>query len=347
MGSYPANTRLTMYQLEEAKIIEEIRRRGSKRILLQMPEGLKPIGFKLAKFLEKEIGVEVFVSGDPCYGACDLALDPKAHVHADLLVHIGHAEIPGEFPEENVLYVEAHADVPVEEPMKQAVDMLGEEHTIGLASNIQHIHQLGKAKEILENSGKEVVVGRASGWLRYPGQVLGCDYGSVRALAEKVDAIVVLSGGDFHAIGIPLATGKRTIVVDPFQQTAKDMTEVCRRLLRKRWINIERFKETKRVGIIVGMKSSQMNIALARRLKELLEANGKSTILICAAEVIPETLESFTDLDAYVEISCPRISTDDQERYRKPMLNPEEVMIALGKKSWDEYTKGMTLEEWH
>ncbi|MGP8070994.1 MAG: diphthamide biosynthesis enzyme Dph2 [Candidatus Bathyarchaeia archaeon] len=336
-----------MYQLEEAKLVEAIRRRGSKRILLQMPEGLKPIGFKLAKLLEKEIGVEVFVSGDPCYGACDLALDPKAHVHADLLVHIGHAEIPGEFPEENVLYLEAHADVPIEGPMKQAVNMLEKEHAIGLASNIQHIHQLGKAKEILENSGKEVVVGRASGWLRYPGQVLGCDYGSVRAIAEKVDAIVVLSGGDFHALGIPLATGKRTIVVDPFQQTAKDMTEICRRLLRKRWINIERFKETKRVGIIVGMKSSQMNIALARRLKEMLEANGQPTILICAAEVIPETLESFTDLEAYVEISCPRISTDDQERYRKPMLNPEEVMIALGKKSWDEYTKGMTLEEWH
>jgi 2-(3-amino-3-carboxypropyl)histidine synthase len=125
------------------------------------------------------------------------------------------------------------------------------------------------------------------------------------------------------------------------------MTEVCRKLLRKRWINIERFKEAKRVGIIVGLKSSQMNIALARRLKELLETNGKSTILIFAAEVIPETLESFTDLEAYVEISCPRISTDDQERYRKPILNPEEVMIALGKKSWDDYTKGMTLEEWH
>jgi 2-(3-amino-3-carboxypropyl)histidine synthase len=336
-----------MYQIEEAKIIEEIRRRGSKRILLQMPEGLKPIGFKLARLLEEEVGVEVFVSGDPCYGACDLALNPKAQVNADLLVHIGHAEIPGEFSEENVLYLEAHADVPVEGPMKQAVNMLGKEHTIGLASNIQHIHQLGRAKEILENNGKEVLVGRASGWLRYPGQVLGCDYGSVRVIAEKVDAFVVLSGEDFHALGIPLATGRRTIVVDPFQQTAKDMTEVCRRLLRKRWINIERFKETKRVGIIVGMKSSQMNIALARRLKELLEENGQSTILICATEVIPETLESFTDLEAYVEISCPRISTDDQERYRKPMLNPEEVMIALGKKSWEEYTKGMTLEEWH
>jgi len=336
-----------MFQIEEERILNEIRRRGSKRILLQMPEGLKPVGFRLARLLEKEAGVEVFVSGDPCYGACDLALNPKAHIGADLLVHLGHAEIPGEFPGENVLYVEAQASTSIDSAMNQAVKMLENEHTIGLASNVQHIHQLGRAKEILENHGKEVLIGRASGWLKYPGQVLGCDYGSIRAIAEKVDAIIVLSGGDFHALGIPLATGKRTIVVDPFQQTSRDMTEACRRLLRKRWINIERFKEARKVGIVVGLKSSQMNISLARRLKELLEGNGRSAILICAAEVIPETLESFTDIEAYVEISCPRISTDDQERYRKPILNPEEVMIALGKKSWENYTKGMTLEEWH
>lgn len=336
-----------MYQLEEDTIIEEIRKRGSKRILLQMPEGLKPTGFRLAKLLEKKTEAEVFISGDPCYGACDLALYPKKHIEADLLIHLGHAEIPGEFPDENVLYVEARSDVAIDEPMLQAVKMLEKERVIGLASNIQHIHQLDKATKILEENGKTVLVGRPSGWLRYPGQVLGCDYGSVRAIAEKTDAIIILSGGDFHALGIPLATGKRTIVVDPFQQTAKDMTETCRKLLRKRFISIEKFKEAKRIGIIVGMKSSQMNISLARRLKELLEERGYSTVLICATEVIPETLGSFTDLDAYVEISCPRISTDDQERYRKPMLNPEEVMIALGKKSWEDYTKGMTLEEWH
>ena len=336
-----------MYQLEEDRIIGEVRRRGSKRILLQVPEGLKPTGFRLAKLLEKETQAEVFVSGDPCYGACDLALYPQKHVEADLLVHVGHADIPGEFPDKNVLYVEVRADVSIVEPMIQAVKLLEKEHVIGLASNIQHIHQIDKAREILEENGKQVLIGRPSGWLKYPGQVLGCDYGSVRAIAGKIDAAIILSGGDFHALGIPLATGKRTIVVDPFQQTAKDMTEVCRKLLRKRWISIERFKQAERVGIIVGLKSSQMNISLARRLKALLEEKGYSTILICATEVIPETLESFTDLDAYVEISCPRISTDDQERYRKPILNPEEVMIALGKKSWEDYTKGMTLEEWH
>ena len=125
------------------------------------------------------------------------------------------------------------------------------------------------------------------------------------------------------------------------------MTEICRRLLRKRWISIEKFREAKKVGIIVGLKSSQMNISLARRLKQVLEENGFSAAMICATEVIPESLESFTDLGAYVEISCPRISTDDQERYHKPVLNPEEAMVAIGKKSWEEYTKGMTLEDWH
>jgi 2-(3-amino-3-carboxypropyl)histidine synthase len=336
-----------MYQLEENKIIEEVKRRGANRVLLQMPEGLKPLGFRLAKLLEGQIGVEVFVSGDPCYGACDLALGPKSRVEADLLIHLGHAEIPGEFVEENVIYVETRSDVPIDDLVQEAARMLNVERTIGLAANVQHIHQLDTAKGILEKNGKEVLIGRASGWLRYPGQVLGCDYGSVRTIANKVDAIVVLSGGDFHAVGIPLATGKRTIVVDPFQRTVRDMTEVCKELLRKRWVNIERFKETKRVGIIVGLKSSQMNIALARRLKQLIEESGRSAMLICATEVIPETLESFTDLESYVEVSCPRISTDDQKRYRKPILNPEELMISLGKKSWEDYTKGMTLEEWH
>ena len=168
-----------MYSLEENRIFDEIKRRGAKRILLQLPEGLKPLGFELAQRIEKETGAEVFLSGDPCYGACDLALMPKEFVKAELLVHIGHAAIPGEFTDENVMYVEARADVSIESPMGQAVKMLQTEQVIGLASNVQHIHQLEKAKQILEENGKQVLVGRASGWLKYPGQVLGCDYGSI------------------------------------------------------------------------------------------------------------------------------------------------------------------------
>jgi 2-(3-amino-3-carboxypropyl)histidine synthase len=276
-----------------------------------------------------------------------LSLSATRLVGAELLIHIGHAEIPEELTEEKVMYVEARSDAQIEQPMLQALEMLTREKVVGLASNIQHVHKIEQAKQILEEHGKQVLVGRPSGWLKYPGQVLGCDYGSVRTIAEKTDAIVILSGGDFHALGIPLATGKRTIVVDPSRGTAKDMTEECRRLLMKRWANIAKFKTAKKIGIIVGLKSTQMNISVARRLKQLLKENGYKPQLICATEVIPEALDSFTDVEAYVEISCPRISTDDQDRYTKPILNPEEVMVAIGKKSWEDYTKGMTLEIWH
>jgi len=336
-----------LFNLDKERILNEIRNRGVKRVLVQLPEGLKPLGFELTQFIESQTGAEVFLSGDPCYGACDLALVSKNSIKAELLIHIGHSEIPSEFVSENVIYVEGQANVSIDEAILEAAKMLTKEHRIGLASNIQHIHQIERAKQILEELGKEVLIGRPSGWLKYPGQILGCDYGTVRAIADKVDAIVVLSGGDFHAIGVPLSTGRRTIVADPFQGTAKDMTDMCRRLLQKRWATISRFREAKRIGIIVGLKSSQMNISLSRRIKQLLQENGYLVALICATEVAPDTLSSFTDLDAYVEIACPRISTDDQERYQKPILNPEEVMVALGKKPWEEYTKEMTLETWH
>ena len=81
-----------MYDIEEEKILHEIKRLGLKRVLLQFPEGLKPLGFELAQLIEKQTDAEVFLAGDPCYGACDLSLSATRLVGAELLIHIGHAK---------------------------------------------------------------------------------------------------------------------------------------------------------------------------------------------------------------------------------------------------------------
>lgn len=335
------------YDFEQDRIVSAVRDKGAKRILLQMPEGLKPAAFKLAREIESKTGAEVIVSGDPCYGACDLAIYPKERLNANLLVHVGHAEIPGEGPSEGVLYVEAHAKVDIDKPLTEALEMLTSEKRIALAASIQHIHMLKRAKEFFEANGKAVEIGRPSGWLKYPGQVLGCDYASVMSVGDRVDAVVVVSGGDFHALGIPLATRKRTIVVDPFQQKARDLTTLVDKILRQRYATILKFQKAKRIGVIAGLKSSQMNLSLVRRLRQLLEDNGRETVLLSAVEIVPDTLESFVDIDAFVEIGCPRISIDDRQRYRKPILNPEEVMIALGKKAWEDYGLESVPGQWH
>jgi 2-(3-amino-3-carboxypropyl)histidine synthase len=328
-----------MYDLEEARLVDEIKKRSSRRVLLQLPEGLKPKGARLAEKLQNATGAEVFVSGDPCYGACDLALNQMKELHADLLIHVGHTEIRDEESREDIIYVEARSDEKIEKPLADALILLKDERNIGLAATVQHLHLLKEAKELLEQAGKTVFIGKASGRLRHEGQLLGCDYGSVLSISDKVGAFLVIAAGDFHALGVSLSTGKKTIVADPYQQTARETARLVDKILRQRYATILKFQEAKRIGIIVGLKSGQTNLRLARKLKTLLEENGKSCVLIASSELIPESIESFTDLDGIVETACPRVAIDDRSRYHKPVVNPDEALIAIGKRSWEEYGK--------
>ncbi|MBC7131412.1 diphthamide synthesis protein, partial [Candidatus Bathyarchaeota archaeon] len=81
---------MSKYDFEEERVKQEILRLDAKKVLLQLPEGLKNEGIRLAKILEK-IGVLPVISADPCYGACDLATDVAESLNLDLIVHYGHS----------------------------------------------------------------------------------------------------------------------------------------------------------------------------------------------------------------------------------------------------------------
>jgi 2-(3-amino-3-carboxypropyl)histidine synthase len=52
----------------------------------------------------------------------------------------------------------------------------------------------------------------------------------------------------------------------------------------------------------------------------------------------------FPAVDAYVNTACPRISLDDAQRFKKPVLMPNEVLVIVGKLSWEELCKKGLLE---
>src|SRR6266540_5390539 len=83
---------MDMFDLEEEKLLAEIEGRGARKILVQLPDGLKNEGPRLASLVRERTGAEVFVSATPAWGACDLSLDAAARLKADLLVHYGHNE---------------------------------------------------------------------------------------------------------------------------------------------------------------------------------------------------------------------------------------------------------------
>tara|TARA_Y100000310_G_scaffold219247_1_gene220650 strand:+ start:18127 stop:18396 length:270 start_codon:yes stop_codon:yes gene_type:complete len=77
------------YDLEEQNIIKKINEKGYQRILLQLPEGLKPEAESLVPRIEKETGASIFVWFGTNFGACDLPVGVK-NLNIDLVVAFGH-----------------------------------------------------------------------------------------------------------------------------------------------------------------------------------------------------------------------------------------------------------------
>lgn len=79
------------YELEVDKVVKEIKKQKAERILIQLPDGLKPKAKKIADEIRKKTKAEVMIWLESCYGACDLPLQTKK-IGIDLLIQWGHSE---------------------------------------------------------------------------------------------------------------------------------------------------------------------------------------------------------------------------------------------------------------
>jgi len=326
----------SIFDLEEERLKEEIRKRGARRVLFQLPEGLKAEGPRLASVAEK-MGAVAIVSADPCYGACDLAVQEAESLGADLLVHYGHSEMT---PQQRVptIYIEAKTAVSLKPAVKKALPLLKRRKNVGLVTTVQHVDMLGEARTTLLEAGKSVAVGDA-GRLKHAGQVTGCDYSNATAIMKGVDAFLFLGGGRFHALGVALATSKPTIVADPYERRAYNVENEVRKIMKQRWSSIREAEKAKRFGVVIGLKSGQKRIDEAMRVKEKLEKRGKRTTLLTMHEVTPEALMQFPTIDSFVNTACPRIALDDATRFRRPVLTVNETLLIVGELTWEELLK--------
>lgn len=302
------------------ELCKKIREQGYQKVALQAPEGLKRILPGLAQTLRKE-GFEVCISGDPCYGACDL--DLVARDNADVLIHIGHTPVDST---ERVLF----ELWPVDGDLSVLNDALSRitGKKVGLVTTVQHIHLLPKAEEILRDAGLEVVVAKSSSRTPCPGQVLGCSFDSARQ--TRADEIIFLGTGVFHPIGIKLATGARVIACDPITGVIQEPD--AERLLRIRFGLIQKAKEAASYGILISEKTGQCRKELADYLCSL----SPKAFPVMIREVSPDQLLNL-GFPCYVNTACPRLAYDDQVRFSAPVLTPGEFEILCGVREFDEY----------
>jgi len=324
-----------MYDLEEGRLVAEITGRGARRLLVQLPDGLKNEGPRLASLIREKTGAEVFVSASPAWGACDLSLDAAVRLKADLLVHYGHNEFLRDgsngIP---VVYIPAksrHEIIPVVEkslPLLQGT-------RIGLATVVQHIHTLPETTRYLEAKGFRVQHPGRGPWAHETGQVLGCDYFGLKRIEPEVDSFLVI-GSYFHALGASLSVQKPTVLADPYDRTVRLLDQDRARIIRQRYAMVEKARQANNFGIIVSTKPGQSNPTIALNIQHQLEENGKKAVILYADEVVPDKLLDFTDIDAFVDTACPRLALDDPERFSKPIVTRDEIMVAIGASTWEQ-----------
>lgn len=300
------------------KIIDIIKARSSKTVGLQFPEGLKRQGPALAKELEEKTGALIIISGDPCYGACDI--DDALLDMVDVLFHFGHSRISDD---DRIVYMEYYHEVDVERAVINALPMLGQR--VGVVTTVQHIRKLDDIVKILVNANKEPIVSRGDSRITYPGQVLGCNFSAV---PDGVDSILFVGTGNFHPMGMRLARKVPVIAADPFTGEAR-LADVDK-IMKQRYGVMSKAIGAKKWGIIVGMKSGQQRLALAKRLKDI----AGDAVLISIKEITPDRLLNFK-VDAYVSTACPRIAIDDAGRFPAPVLTPVEFEMVKGLRDWE------------
>ncbi|WP_010478096.1 diphthamide biosynthesis enzyme Dph2 [Thermococcus zilligii] len=314
-----------MHEVPFGEILERLRGIGSKKVLIQTPEGLKKEAQELADFLEAE-GIEAIINGDVNYGACDPADSKAKLLGCDALIHLGHS------------YMTLHLDVPTifvpafakVDPVPALEKNLNEIRKLGkriaLVTTAQHILHLERMRRFLEEKGFEVLVGRGDSRVSWPGQVLGCNFSAARV---EADGVLFVGAGYFHPVGVAIAAKKPTLAVNPYSGDAIWMNEEAERLIRKRWAQIARAIDAEKFGVIVSTKKGQLRLVEARKIVNLLREHGKYARLIAMDYVSYSALEGF-DFDAYVVVACPRVPMDDYENWEKPVLTPKEVEILLG-----------------
>ncbi len=79
------------YDLEIERVVSEIKNQKAKRVLIQLPDGLKPISTDIVEALNEQVRAEILIWFGSCFGACDIPLAEAEKLGIDLIIQFGHS----------------------------------------------------------------------------------------------------------------------------------------------------------------------------------------------------------------------------------------------------------------
>jgi len=313
-----------MIIIDEEKIFDIIEARKPTSVALNGPDGLLPKVQDLTLRIGKKYGIPAYLLADTTWGTCDLNSNGAKVLNAEILFNIGHTSSMETF-EKNVIMIDAFDDISFDRVVEKCTELL-QGKTISLITDSQHLNQIESIKNVLEENGVNVKIGKGSGQLN-DGQVFGCEFYPATEMIDDVEANVFLGQSNFHSAGVALATNKPTYILDPYFNEIREITDYARKLQKKATLEIYKAVDAETFGVIVGLKEGQISKLTALKFKKELESAGKIVHLIALTDITNERLRNLKDIDAFIQVACPRISTDN--RFDKPLLSTPQAVALM------------------
>ena len=313
-----------MIVIDEKRIFEIISEKKPASVALNGPDGMLLQVQQTAKNVMKRFGIPAYILADTTWGTCDLNTNGAKVLSAELLFNLGHT-INTEVYQEGVYLINAFDDVTFDDvAQKCAVKLEGK--TVSIITDSQHLHEVDKVKRIFEEYNIEVKIGSGRGQLN-DGQVFGCEFYPAIEYKDTADANVFLGQSNFHAAGIALSTNNPTYILDPYFNEVREVTEFAQKLQKKATLAVYKAAEAQTFGLIVGLKEGQISKTTALKFKRELEGEGKDVQLFALTDITNDRLQNIKGIDAFIQVACPRISTDNQ--FDKPLLSTPQANALL------------------
>ncbi|CAB4006940.1 diphthamide biosynthesis 1, partial [Paramuricea clavata] len=320
------------YNFEIHKTIWRLKKVNAKQVALQFPEGLLIFACIIADILEKFSEVETVIMGDVTYGACCVDDFTARALGCDFMIHYGHScLIPVDVMEGlKMLYV--FVDIKID--TVHFIDTIKYNFPAGsklaFVSTIQFVAALQSSARELSS---DYTVDTPQCKPLSPGEILGC---TSPTLHDK-DALIYLGDGRFHLesamIANPTVPAYR---YDPYSKVFSREHYDINKMHENRQAAITQASDSKTFGLILGTLGRQGNPRILQNLEERLGLCNRKIVKLLLSEIFPFKLNLFNHIDAWVQVTCPRLSIDWGTAFTKPLLTPYEAMVAVKSIEWQE-----------
>ncbi|KAG8199372.1 hypothetical protein JTE90_011832 [Oedothorax gibbosus] len=330
---------------EFGKCIEWINSNNFSKVALQFPDGMLNDATSVALKLGDLTGKQMFVLGDTSYGSCCVDEISAEHVSADALIHFGHACLS---PTKRlpVLYIFGKQILKIQDVTTAFRNLFpSPDRHIIILYEVMYSYAIDVISEILKEY-ENLVVSR----LEIPSEetkcFTDCEINENLIPITKCHRNILIPSNKCLSDYDVFYIGSRSVTLTNFMLSLKDCTFYSynpstqqarketldvNKHLKRRYYYIEKAKDAKIIGILVGTLGASNYLSMIQHLKDLIKQAGKKYYTIVVGKLNSAKLANFAEIEIFVNVACVESSLIESREFYQSIVTPYELEIALNK----------------